>query len=699
MTEHFKKYVSFRNAFFALSLISLFAFPLLSRDAGMSGDEELHFNQSEKVYNYFKTRGDDKSAIHTPGTHLKYYGQAFDNLTTILIKWFGIEDVYQFRHLCNSLVGWATIFIAGLLAVSLAGYRAGFITILLFLVSARFIGHSWNNLKDIPFALGYLASIYFIILFIKAIKKAPYSYNPPTYNKHCLCYRNTNRRNLTLLLPTPIHGLYFANDYLGNRNLFTKKVIVKTSLLVIGIIVFAYFLGIILWPFALESPLKNPWISYKSMTQFPTTLRQIFEGQVYWSDQLPWYYLLKYMVLTIPTVVLAGLWLFVGFSKKIFENKNWIFTFFLIFSVVFPLFFIIAGGSNVYGAWRHVIFVYPPLVILSAMGIDIAFTFMKKKNIKIISLLILLILFTHPLRFMIKNHPYEYLYFNEFSDGLKGAYGKYETDYYYHSIREASEWLQSYLKENNKYGPEKIEVALNFPAGDWFFRHNKDDISTKYLKYYSRGNQKWDYAIVANSYIHPYQLQENIWPPENTIHTVEADGVPICAILERKTLNDYNGYISLQNSQLHESKKLLLNALTIDPGNEAVLVNLSAAYIYSDKLDSAAIVVNKCLNICPDYEPAIHQMAKIKQINGDTEEAIALFKQNLENNYKYFPSYIGLAKLYFETGEDKLAILELKKCLSINPYYKPALLLLGNHYKSQGKTELAEKYLNSAKKL
>jgi len=219
------------------------------------------------------------------------------------------------------------------------------------------------------------------------------------------------------------------------------------------------------------------------------------------------------------------------------------------------------------------------------------------------------------------------------------------------------------------------------------------------LKYYSRGNQKWDYAIVANSYIHPYQLQKNIWPPENTIHTVEADGIPICAILKRETLNDYQGYIALQNSQLEISKKLLSDALNKDPENESILINLSAVYIYSDLLDSATLVLNKCLNIYPDYEPAIHQLAKIIQIKGDTEEAIELFEQNLENNYKYFPSYIGLANAYFETKDDKLAILKLKKCLSINPYYKPALLLLGNHYKSRGKTELAEKYLNSAKKL
>ena len=381
MAGYFVKNLSFRNAFFALSFLTLIAFPLLSRNAGMSGDEELHFTQSEKVYNYF--------AIHTPGTHLKYYGQAFDNITTILIKWFNIKDVYQFRHICNSLAGWATIFIAGLLTVSLMGYRAGFIALILFLVSARFIGHSWNNLKDIPFALGYLASIYLIILFIRKIPK------PTIYLIILLIL------SISITIGIRIGGillicylflftaLFFINNYFTSKSLFNKKVIFQTTILLLIISISGYFLGLLLWPFALEKPLQHSWISYKAMTQFPTTLRQIFEGEMYWSDQFPWYYLLKYMGITIPSIVLAGLGLFIGYSRKIFTYKNRIYIFFLIFTIIFPLLFIIAGKSNVYGAWRHVVFVYPPLVVLSAIGIDRAFSCIKNRTIRIISLLIL----------------------------------------------------------------------------------------------------------------------------------------------------------------------------------------------------------------------------------------------------------------------------------------------------------------------
>lgn len=85
-----------RIIFWILALILLVLMLLISRDAGISGDEEVHYKQSELVYNYFASHGADKSALDTPETHLQYYGQAFDNLVTLLIRVFKIEDIYGF---------------------------------------------------------------------------------------------------------------------------------------------------------------------------------------------------------------------------------------------------------------------------------------------------------------------------------------------------------------------------------------------------------------------------------------------------------------------------------------------------------------------------------------------------------------------------------------------------------------------------
>ena len=104
-----------------------------------------------------------RSALNTPVTHLKYYGQSYDNIVTILTRWFHIENIYGFRHIMSSIAGWLTIMVTAFFAVWLAGYRTGIIVIFLFAVSPTFLGHSQNNLKDIPFALGYISGIYYIL--------------------------------------------------------------------------------------------------------------------------------------------------------------------------------------------------------------------------------------------------------------------------------------------------------------------------------------------------------------------------------------------------------------------------------------------------------------------------------------------------------------------------------------------------------
>ncbi len=75
----------------------------------------------------------------------------------------------------------------------------------------------------------------------------------------------------------------------------------------------SWLAGILLWPYALQAPVRNVLASYRVMAHFPDTFRQIFEGKVEWSDFMPWYYLLKSMAITIPLIVLAGFFLFLCF--------------------------------------------------------------------------------------------------------------------------------------------------------------------------------------------------------------------------------------------------------------------------------------------------------------------------------------------------------------------------------------------------
>jgi len=167
-------------------------------DAGISGDEYFHYNQSVSVYNYFATFGKDTTALNTPVTHLKYYGQSFDNITTILVRWFRIDDIFLFRHLSCSFVGWLTVIVTAIFAIWLAGYGAGIFVILLFAVSPTFLGHSQNNLKDIPFALSYISAIFFML---RSREQEQNLRHTISHCKHRLFDQHPARRFIADLLP------------------------------------------------------------------------------------------------------------------------------------------------------------------------------------------------------------------------------------------------------------------------------------------------------------------------------------------------------------------------------------------------------------------------------------------------------------------------------------------------------------------
>ena len=674
-----------KRIFVVLALAMLVAMLLISRDAGISGDEEVHYKHSEMVYHFFSTLGKDQSSLDTPKTHLKYYGQTFDNLVTVLIHWFGIKDIYTFRHLMSSFAGWLAILVTALFAAWFSGYGAAILVLLLFAVSPGFLGHSQNNLKDIPFALAYISSIFFSLKLIFAEGK-------PSRQTIILLVLSIafaiGIRAGGILVVFYLGFFLFLKillDWWTNKKL-NPKLLKKQLSLFFLIAIAGYLLGLITWPYALQNPLLNPWKSYQLMTHFPTTVRQIFEGNFDWSDFHPWYYLPKYMAITIPIVVFSGIAAFLLNARKKYTSGQQIQLLLLSFTILFPIVFVLLMQSNLYGSWRHFLFVYPGIILVSALGIHAFLIRFKQHQIRIPAILLLLFLTIHPLRFMAANHPYYYLYYNQLTGGLKGAYGNYETDYYYHSMREGAEWLQEYL--NNKPDSGKIVIGGNFPC-QWYFRKNKS-VEFVYFPYQKRSEYNWDYAIIANSYIPPFQLKNNLWPPKNTIHTIFADGVPICAVIERLTKDDFSGIKALENREYVKSALLFQNASKSDPQNELICYKFAESLLNSGQEQQAENQLQRCLEINPDYEKALVLMGDWALKQKNAVEAEGYYKKAIQANRKFFEVYPKLAGIYAETNVPK-ARKVLRDCLKLNSKYKPALEAMAKTYKKND-PEIARKY-------
>ncbi|HVN57688.1 MAG TPA: tetratricopeptide repeat protein [Bacteroidales bacterium] len=663
---------------------------LMSRDAGVNCDEVLHYNHSLSVLRFYSTHGSDTAVLNTPVTHLKYYGQSFDNLTTLFTSLAGTDDVYGFRHFMSSLAGWLAILVTAFFAIWLEGYGAGIIVLLLFLISNTFLGHSQNNLKDIPFALAYISGIWFTLRVLSSRNKIHALDILLLVASMAFCISIRPGGLVLICYCLLFYVVYYCRLVFTEGSVVIKEALGK-GLLFLFVSGASFFCGIIFWPFALLNPLKNVLESYRVMVHFPDTFRQIFEGRAEYSDFMPWYYLVKSMAITIPLLVLAGLLLYLVFCRKAARKGNFIFHLFILFSIIFPLILVIAARSNLYSSWRHFLFVYPGIVLLSAAGLSYLIRSVRSKIFLAGIFTIVLVLMVHPLLYLVNNHRYAYIYYNELTGGLKGAYGKYETDYYFVSQRESAEWLLRYLKENRIR--DSVTVASNFSAG-WFFR-KEPRIRNRYVRFGERNTQKWDYAIITSRYIPVYQLVNGIWPNGDVLHIVYADSVPISVVLKKSNDSGWLGYGALQNGRTDYAIDCFSKAVKADSTDDMIFYNFAVALFRKGMMQKADSVLKICLKLNPESDLALMFLGDMSVSNGRFDDARNYYRRVITINRKYPDAYLSLARLYDKN--DVMTEREiLRECIEVNPNCSEAVSMLGDTY-SKKDPDIAKKYYEMAK--
>jgi tetratricopeptide (TPR) repeat protein len=694
----------FRLAFFLTALAIFIILPILSLDAGLSGDDEKHYQHAAKVYRYFTE--DDPSALSDPKYKLNYYGQSFDFFTYLLIKLFHLEEhPYEARHVMVALTGAAAILVTGLLVKLLAGNAAGWLALVLMFLSPRFLGHAFNNPLDVPFALGNIFTLYHMVLFLKKLPRI--SLRSSLWIAVGIGWTNGIRIGGLLLVP---YLFLFAGLYLLVRKWPWKffsalwwRYALKGLLTLVLISMAGYLLSLLTWPYALQDIINHPIQAFKVMTNIQVSIRVLYDGLILWSDSLPWHYIPQNIMISVPVIILLGFIasLYTWYTRR--KDKQAFFYFMLWFTVLFPVIFVIYRESNVYGGWRHMMFIYPSMIALSSMALSqLARTGQKRIATVVVSVLVAAGLF-HPLRHTLLNHPNTYIYFNEWAGGINHTYGSFETDYYANSLKPASDYfIENILPGLESQVDQPIRVVSNSNIA-YYFRMHRDQVTPFYSRYYDRGRTDWDYAILYCNYLHPYQLNNGLWPPKNTIHELKVDDVVVAAIVERLDKEDYLG-ATLLNEALREQNpekvslaiRHLENAKLYDPNNEAALLDLGNAYSAAYRFYEARATMDLLLEFYPEYDKALNvkaytylMEAQLKQDPVSLDQAIAIFKQAIASNHKFYTGYFNLGLCYAFKDDKSNAIYNLNQAIRFNGRYRQAYEKLAEVYDYYGDTELA----------
>jgi tetratricopeptide (TPR) repeat protein len=646
--NRFNNILTARNSFIASLVFAAILLVFLAPKAAVNVDEQLHYPHAKKVVNWYFTGGEDISCLETPVTNLKYYGQSVDNITALINRVFNIENEFLTRHYTGALFFLMLLVFAGLIGFQISGsFWVSAVTVISMLAMPHLFGQAFGNLKDIPFAVGYLAGIFMIVKFIKELPKPKWT----TAILLGLAIAFTCSVRIGGLILFGYFGLavltyLVLKPFLLKQIFSTKLGLVRLLGQSSAILIIGYFAGLLLWPFALQNIFQHPLESLRVMEHYKVSIRQIFEGQWLWSTQLPWYYLPKWLLISTPETIFFGfgVFLILFFRKLIKQDSKQLFhELFLLFTLFFPIIYVIVIDANLYSGVRQMLFVLPVLAIISSYGFVGLINILSFKSIEIAVVFFYFALMILPVKHQFSTFPADYIYFNMISGGNKKAWSNYEYDYYFHGIKKPAEYLIELV------GTNKITVASNCNLSNYF--ENSPNISYEYTRYLERSSIDWDYGLFGVNYIHPELLKNGKWQSTEIIKTFFHSGNPVVVLLKRKDKMDYEGIMKSELGELYEAQLLLDKAIESDSNNVWLFLQMAKNSLKQNDFESFNRYLQKGREIYPQYEPLYLLEAQFLFNKEDYRKAKVVLFELLKNN----PRYNAAAPL-LKAVNDKLKI-------------------------------------------
>jgi len=679
-------------AFLFLTLGFTFFITQTSKKAGISGDEFVQYEYSKLIANYklksfginipidtnllkgqkmvtlarlYPTEGVNIATLEDPDRLMHLYGSSFDTFTTVLGHILGVDDIMDFRHWWNAVFGILTVVFGALIVRRLtkgSWMWATFGLIILFFVP-RFFGESLNNPKDVPFALGYVMSIYYALKFFSSFPNVRWS----TFLGLVLGTALGISIRIGGILSIAIIALYMALKYIQSIGL-SQFITLKWKnaftwikwVAVFGLL--SYLIGVYVWPYGWKAPIDNPMKALDAFTNYQVSLRQLFEGKLFDSDNLPPHYLTKYIWITLPIGVIGGLFIYLILSlvkRKEFTLEE----FLIVFTAVFPIFYIYIQHSSVYGGLRHVLFTLPSFVIIGVLGFYKLQNMLKLKLpiAGIVAVLVALL----PGSFIAKNTNLSYVYFNELAGGVEGAYGEYEMDYYLASLRPSCKWL---IENEIRKNPNKQYQLVSYGMDQVkYYMRNEKNVKVGFSRFDDKADKKWDYALFYNAYFDQSRLKSGAFPGKTSVFEPTVSGKPMGCVIKRKSLDDYEG-IKLANAGKSDSAIVMLKkSLKVDPESYEVLFYLSSAYANLGNLDSAVIYCKQSLVYHPEYNRSMFALFQFYLNQNKYKEGEEIMDKYIDLRPKDPEGYLMKGQAMMMSKNFKGAIDMASKAVALNP--------------------------------
>ena len=418
------------------------------RDYGVTWDEPGLRDYGRMLVDWYASGFADGRAFEF--ANLRYYGGGFDIVTTLLQPHMPL-GVYETRHLMGGLIGVLGLALAWRVGRHLGGPLAGLLALLLLGTLPSWWGHMFFNSKDIPFAVGMLGSI---AAWIRVLDEWP-----RPHLRSALWLGLAVGLTLGIRIGGIILAVYFAltvvavvlsgrggtsaTDKLANASRAGLR-LVPALPLAIAVLVPA-------WPWVALAP-GNLLEAIVYLGKFPYTADTIFLGQRYPAPAVPLAYWPTLLAFQLTEVILAGLaaaLLLLGFGPADERRRLGILT--VVIAAILPLAYALIARPTAYNVLRHFAFVLPPLAILAGLGLARALSVIGPRT-RTVAAAVIAAACLLPVARIAQLHPYEYVYFNDLSGGVRAAASRFELDYWGTSFTELGRLVVPTLATHGELG-------------------------------------------------------------------------------------------------------------------------------------------------------------------------------------------------------------------------------------------------------
>jgi len=694
-----------RKVFFGLAGLMLLLLLALAPGSGINADDEYQVDYSEKLVNYYSTGGVDTAALNIPKGNMHFYGGLFDVTAGAINHGLGYTEYDQgyhvVRHLLIALFGFLTLLFTALLTKEIGGWRAGILALLILFLSPRFLGHSFMNPKDIPFAAGFAISLYYLTRLLRELPQL----NWRTALGLTLGFAVALATRSGGLMIVGYLGLFAGLDFLMKASAkkfpSTGKALLNYAAAVAGIVVVGYFLAVLTWPAALVDPLRHPLASLAEFSKLGVRIRVLFMGDNVLSDATPWFYPVLWIVKTIPFATLIGFGGGLILLPILWRRYQTLPVLLVVFAALFPLLYIIYKDSLLHDGWRHLLFVYPPMVILASLfWVQCEWMLRNNRIGQYILIGVLSLAMLEPAVFIARNLHYPYVYFNPIGGGISGAYGNYETDYWGVSAKQAIDWMKSEgILRPDMTDTLTIGTSIFYNVSWQLGSEYKDKVKVKYVRFNNRYSETWDYGIFPSRYIRGPHLRAGTWPNDKTVHTIYANSVPLLAIEKQTTPYAYNGEQAVKQRNWPVAIDEFKKELAASPQNELAWIGLANSYIGSGNGPEALKAADTALQLAPDNENALFYRGLVLLQQGNTAGATESLERLIKINDEFPLAYYYLGTIYQSRQDLGQALKFFQEAIRLNPRFKEAYLMAAQILEQQGDAQTAAAYKAAAAKL